>query len=221
MTAREMDKRLPQTPCKRSDIIVRELDGEAVLYDPRSGAVHRFNAATLTVWNACDGSTDLGGMTETFADRFGLSTERADAHVRKAIRELAKRDVFLDADDVEVRVLGESTNEPAGKRFASTIPTRREVLSGGAATLLVTAPVISTFFAVGAYASGPSASGAFGDGGCKTTGYSCSVNPDCCEAPSDQSCEGGTCCLKPGESGCSADADCCQGEVCSSGTCSG
>ena len=50
---------------------------------------------------------------------------------------------------------------------------------------VLAAPLISTFFATGAYASGPSFSAAYGtDGGgdCKNVGYSCTVDGDCCSS---------------------------------------
>jgi Coenzyme PQQ synthesis protein D (PqqD) len=43
-------------PRRRVDVEWIELDGEAVLYDPRSMTLHRLNAAAAAVWAACDGS---------------------------------------------------------------------------------------------------------------------------------------------------------------------
>ncbi|MCH7885747.1 MAG: hypothetical protein IIC01_10915 [Planctomycetes bacterium] len=96
---------------------------------------------------------------------------------------------------------------------------RRELLSGGVTKAILAAPVISTFFATGAFASGPSASAAFGAADCKNVGYSCTVVGDCCEVSNNTDCEGSSCCLNPGEAGCDSDADCCQGKTCSAGNC--
>ena len=43
-------------PRRRDDLHVEQLDGEGLVYDQLSGAVHRLNATTFFVWNACDGS---------------------------------------------------------------------------------------------------------------------------------------------------------------------
>ena len=99
---------------------------------------------------------------------------------------------------------------------------RRELLSGGVTKAILAAPVISTFFATGAFASGPSASAAFGEGECKNTGYSCVVKQDCCQGgPINHECEAATCCLKKNVSGCVTDDDCCAEATsgCIAGTC--
>ena len=51
-------------PLRRDDIVLEELDGEAILYDPRYGAVHRFNAVTLFVWDLCDGSHTMTDIVQ-------------------------------------------------------------------------------------------------------------------------------------------------------------
>jgi hypothetical protein len=80
--------------------------------------------------------------------------------------------------------------------------------------------VISTFFAAGAYASGPSASGAYGPGGCKTIGYSCAINTDCCEPDTKTACQEGKCCVQHNESGCIGDETCCNAnDHCIGGVC--
>ena len=49
---------------RREDPTVEELDGEAVIYDPICGAVHRFNDVVLFVWSGCDGTRTLGDLID-------------------------------------------------------------------------------------------------------------------------------------------------------------
>lgn len=206
MTVGETEYRTSQHPARRDDIVVCELDGEAVLYDERSGAVHRFNETTLTVWEACDGSRRVSEISRALAQRYALGSRKARTEVEKVIRYL------------EAKGLLSEPQEPATQP-ASRLPSRREMLCGGTAKLIYTAPLISTFFASGACASGPSASGAFGAGGCKTLGYSCGNINDCCIENADGRCQNSKCCLKVTKGPCDSDGDCCTGLTCEAETC--
>ncbi len=234
----------PSFPRRREDLHVEELDGEAVLYDPQNGAVHRFNTATFFVWSASDGSRTMHDIADGLVEHHSLGPDEALSVVRHAVTLIAEADLLhgdsFDAHNAFDDVAFASTtpeapapNQPTMREGPDRPPvavaaleteggglSRRELLSGGVKTVVLTAPVISTFFAAGAYASGPSASGAFGTGGCKTIGYSCTVNNDCCEPNTKTACQDGVCCVQHNEAGCTTDADCCNGpDVCNAGTC--
>ena len=81
----------PRFPRRRGDLSVEELDGEAVLYDPRNGAVHRFNATTFYVWNACDGSHTPQDVAITIADRYAVEAEDALKIVGGVVAQLSER----------------------------------------------------------------------------------------------------------------------------------
>lgn len=246
MTVSEIEHESVHKPSRRNDVDVHELDGEALLYDRRSGAVHYFNSTSLMVWNLCDGSRKVTEIADALATKCAVSVEQARIHVRRAVEDFSSRDLLLDpkttdptskrprakeVDSTADSPISDPRFEPiddaptsggsAVNRSEEKHPSRREVLSGTAAKLVYTAPLISTFFATGAYASGPSASAAFGAGGCKTIGYSCGTVSDCCVDASDGKCQSSTCCLKKGESTCDHDADCCDGNTCTGGTCDG
>lgn len=238
-------KNLSPILLRRNDLVFEELDGEAVLYDPRSGAVHRFNATTLLVWNACDGSHTTRDIAHALTEEGSIDWDDAGAVVERVITELKRQDLLQssvpgaatglyvegrpdtnrDAEDLRARKKAErgavcAPGDSARSRSPARPLSRRELLRGGTGKLILAAPVISTFFAAGAYASGPSASAAFGDGGCKTVAYSCAVNADCCEAGTRTACQESTCCAMHRQTGCTVDADCCnQGDVCNAGIC--
>ena len=212
MTPGESDFQKTHYPSRRGDIVVHELDDEAVLYDERSGAVHRFNQTALAVWKACDGSRNISELSRDLAKRYALGSEQAHTEVENVIR------------NFEAKSLLNASCKPATQP-ASRLPSRREVLRGGTAKLIYTAPLISTFIASGACASGPSASGAFGtddNGGCKEVGYSCGVNNDCCQDPAKTKCDSqsNSCCCQHNESCCTLDTECCNSnDTCNAGTC--
>jgi hypothetical protein len=223
---------------------VEELDGEAVLYDAQNGAIHRFNSTTFEVWNVCDGTRTSKSMARGVEERYSVGADEALAIVRTALAQLHDKGLLqdegagggrffdhlkLDSAPVHTndRNHATATNRSASSAALSAISetggrevSRRELLGGGVTKAMLAAPMISTFFAAGAYASGPSASAAFGPGGCKTVGYSCAVNSDCCEPDTKTACQVGKCCVQHNESGCNDDSDCCNGpDVCIAGTC--
>ena len=156
-----------------------------MLHDPRSGAIYYFNTTALAIWNACDGTRTSRDIARGLASRHSLDVEEALESVRGVVGVLSEQGLLLGpAPNRESPLTYDRHNQghPRGV-------TRREVLGDGAGKLVYVTPVVSTFFAAGAFASGPSASGAFGGGGCKTVGYSCAVDEDCCS----DDCNAGQC----------------------------
>ncbi len=92
---------------------------------------------------------------------------------------------------------------------------RRELLSGGVTKAVLAAPVISTFFAADAYASG------IASADCRPVGFSCESLPDCCDEALGRDCQGGVCCIEELGTGCVTDDDCCPSATggCVGGTC--
>jgi hypothetical protein len=227
---------------------MEEMDGEAVLYDPRTGAVHQFNATTFVVWKACGGMQTAEDIARELMKHGSVNAAQALRVVREAIGQLDEKELLVEsgwlpsaAENSETVSLAASPTQvqntadafgldrqespPTRKPIPGHGVSRRELLGGGITKAMLAAPVISTFFAAGAYASGPSASAAFGAGGCKTVGYSCAVTNDCCGGASLRRCQtmGGprtVCCVKKNSPGCVTAADCCDaGDVCVAGTC--
>jgi hypothetical protein len=243
----------PCFPLRRADLHVEELDGEAVVYDPRNGAVHRLNATSFFVWSVCDGLHAPNDIAASVEERYSIDKDEALSVVGSVVAQLFEKDLLYDECDGERDASSHTTNraelvsrvgrvDAPGQAMAAggsarTLPTvtqpeaairapsRREILGGGVTKAVLAAPVISTFFAAGAYASGPSGSAAFGPDGCKTVGYSCTINADCCESGATTACQdqGGptkSCCVQHNRSGCTVDNDCCNAtDVCVGGFC--
>ena len=155
---------------RRDDLHVEELDAEAVVFDAQNGAVHRLDTITFFVWNTCDGKRTPTEFANEVAERYSVAKAEAVAVVESALEQLRDKGL-LDGSPATSGVLA----NPVDRKLS-----RREVLTGGVGKAMLVAPVISTFFAAGAYASGPSFSAAWGVGDCKNLGYSCTVVGDCC-----------------------------------------
>jgi len=75
-------------PVRRKDLRVHELDGEALIFDPRSSDTHRLNETALLLWQHCDGQHNAAGMANTLAGRYNVTPQEALQHVERTIGEL-------------------------------------------------------------------------------------------------------------------------------------
>jgi pyrroloquinoline quinone biosynthesis protein D len=75
----------------------QELDGEAVLHDPHTGATHHLNGTALEVWRACDGRSDAAAIAERLAEHYAVSLAQAQADVEELLVMLAEADLVTEA----------------------------------------------------------------------------------------------------------------------------
>jgi PqqD family protein of HPr-rel-A system len=78
----------PLRPRVRTDVTVTELDGEAVIYDERSGDLHHLNAPATLVLGLCDGSATVEEMSAAIAEAFQRPLGEVTAQVSDLVEEL-------------------------------------------------------------------------------------------------------------------------------------
>jgi PqqD family protein of HPr-rel-A system len=89
----------PLRPRVRTDITVTELDGEAVIYDERSGDLHHLNAPATLVLGLCDGSATVEEMSTAIAEAFGQPVGEVTVQVSALVEELRGSKVLADAHE--------------------------------------------------------------------------------------------------------------------------
>ncbi len=72
-------------PCRRADLVEDDLDGEAILSDPRTGGIHRLNETALAVWRRCDGRTATTQIARHLTRRYDVGFEVALDHVEQLL----------------------------------------------------------------------------------------------------------------------------------------
>ncbi len=72
-------------PARRSEVVERELDGEAVLFDPRTGDTYQLNRTALAVWRRCDGVTETREIAAEQCENFEVDFETALDHVEQLV----------------------------------------------------------------------------------------------------------------------------------------
>jgi PqqD family protein of HPr-rel-A system len=80
----------------RADVTVTELDGEAVIYDERSGDLHHLNGSATLVLGLCDGSTTLEEMSIAIADAFERPLREVSGQVSDVLARLSGAGVIED-----------------------------------------------------------------------------------------------------------------------------
>src|SRR2546422_6230256 len=60
-------------PKVREDLVVVDIDGEAVVYDPDEVMLHHLNTTAAVVFKLCDGSGTTRELSEDIAEVLGMS----------------------------------------------------------------------------------------------------------------------------------------------------
>lgn len=72
-------------PGRRRDCVIEELDGEAVVVDPRDGNAHRLNETSLAVWQWCDGAQDTRQIAHRLTETYDVRLDDAFDHVSQLV----------------------------------------------------------------------------------------------------------------------------------------
>lgn len=75
-------------PRVRDDLAAAELDGEAVIYDERSGDLHHLNPTATIIFSMCDGTSTVREMSGEIAGAFGVPADEVERQVRALLKEL-------------------------------------------------------------------------------------------------------------------------------------
>ncbi len=72
---------------RRRDVVVHELDGEALVYDPITSDTHQLNQTAYRIWQACDGSRSPSAIARELTDVYAISFASALSHVERIMSE--------------------------------------------------------------------------------------------------------------------------------------
>jgi PqqD family protein of HPr-rel-A system len=92
---------MPATkPVVRRDLTVVELDGEAVVYDERTGDLHHLNPTATLVFGLCDGSSTGRELANDIAAAYGQPTDQVREQVQALLRQFRKARLIEPAAEV-------------------------------------------------------------------------------------------------------------------------
>jgi PqqD family protein of HPr-rel-A system len=73
-------------PRVRDDLTVVVLDGEAVIYDDRTGDLHHLNSTATIVFQLCDGSGTVPDLSADIADVFSIGADEVQRQVEALVQ---------------------------------------------------------------------------------------------------------------------------------------
>lgn len=82
-----------------SDVVFRELEGEAVILDLASGRYFGLNAVGTRVWALLDAGTPVDQIVSTLADEYEAEREQIARDVAALIDDLSTRGLIVASDD--------------------------------------------------------------------------------------------------------------------------
>jgi hypothetical protein len=78
-------------PERRDDVICREEEFGAIIFDPLAGRMHRLNVSGFDIWNLCDGNTDVDTIAEKMAEKEGEDVEQVKSAVDTFLKDMEER----------------------------------------------------------------------------------------------------------------------------------
>jgi PqqD family protein of HPr-rel-A system len=85
-------------PRRRSDVSVRLIEGETVVFDRRAGLIHQLNQTATYIWERCDGTCTVPGLARQLSEDFDVDPAMAEKDVVAIIAQLQKLNL-LQADE--------------------------------------------------------------------------------------------------------------------------
>ena len=79
-----------EAPKRRDDVKTWELDGEAVVYDNKSGMGHVLNPTALRIWSLCDGKRSTEEIEKLMVDSYPRSQQSIARDVRQTVQQLSE-----------------------------------------------------------------------------------------------------------------------------------
>lgn len=107
---------------RRPDLLIRDSEGETLLYDPASGRAHWLNATAAVIWKLIDGVASKRDLVETVGDLFALEPGEAQAGVNAVVDELAAQGLLGEAREPPPSVDARHQPAPQEPEVATTRP---------------------------------------------------------------------------------------------------
>lgn len=128
-----------QHPAARAKgLVVRELDGELIIYDQDRDHAHCLNASAALVFRHCDGKTSPAAIARRMSAELHASVD--EAVVWSALDRLSKKKLLVDKLEIPSAITGGMS--------------RREFVRNLSLTALVGIPLVSSIVAPTAQAAG-------------------------------------------------------------------
>jgi hypothetical protein len=76
------------TAFRRTDLVIRAINGEIVILDKCARKIHQLNATASLIWLCCDGESTADTIAATVAEHFNCQVHTVVDDVHGALRQL-------------------------------------------------------------------------------------------------------------------------------------
>jgi hypothetical protein len=90
-------------PNRRSDVLVRVVEGETVVLDRQGGLIHQFNRTVSYIWDRCDGRSTLADITHQLVEAFDVEAETVAADTASTIAQFHRLSLLEPCEGVAIR----------------------------------------------------------------------------------------------------------------------
>ena len=84
-------------PQHRSDVKIRDVEGELVVLDLEGKRVHQLNPTARHIWDQCDGQQRIADIIEQLCESFDVDRVTAEKDVTALVRQLKEAGLLQQA----------------------------------------------------------------------------------------------------------------------------
>jgi hypothetical protein len=84
-------------PHHRSDVRIRDVDGELVVLDLGARRVHQLNPTARNIWNQCNGQQSIADIVDQLCASFDIDRVTAEKDVTSLVRQLKEAGLLQQA----------------------------------------------------------------------------------------------------------------------------
>ena len=82
---------------RNASVLWRELDGEAILLNPKEGCSYNLNNVGTMIWKLLDGKHSIDDIAKTICELYEVEHEQALQDVRQLLNELRANNLVSDS----------------------------------------------------------------------------------------------------------------------------
>lgn len=79
---------------RNSSVLWRELDGEAILLNPKEGCSYNLNNVGTLIWKMLDGEHSIEDIAKTICEHYEVESEQAIQDVKQLLNELRENNLL-------------------------------------------------------------------------------------------------------------------------------
>jgi hypothetical protein len=81
---------------RNSSVLWRELDGEAIILNPKEGCSYNLNKVGTSIWKMLDGNHSIDDIAKAICELYEVEFEQAFQDLKQLLNELHENNLVID-----------------------------------------------------------------------------------------------------------------------------